>query len=140
METQRIQLAQMKRSGRNHFLQEAERSGERRSVEQRRAVVTIMDMHRPAARLAIGPELQHRSVKIISRNAGVRAGAGYEEARRGRLGTASAPDLAGNATRRCEAQPAADRAACAQRILGAGTAEGSVEGGGLLRQTETTTK
>jgi hypothetical protein len=68
------------------------------------------------------------------------AGAAYEEARRGRLGTASAPDLAGNATRRCEAQPAADRAACAQRILGAGTAEGSVEGGGLLRQTETTTK
>lgn len=61
----------------------------------------------------------------------------YEDARRGRLGSASAPDLAGNATQRCEAQPAADRAACVQRILGAGSTQGGVEGGGLLQQTTT---
>lgn len=65
------------------------------------------------------------------------AGAAYEEARRGRLGQAPAADLARNATQRCEAQPPADRAACVQRILGAGAAEGSVEGGGLIRRSET---
>lgn len=68
------------------------------------------------------------------------AGAAYEEARRGGLGAGPAADLSRNATQRCEAQPPADRAACVQRILGAGTAEGSVEGGGVLRRTETTTK
>ena len=65
------------------------------------------------------------------------AGAAYQEARRGRLGNAPAQDLARNATQRCNAQPPADREACIQRILGAGSAEGSVEGGGLLRRSET---
>jgi hypothetical protein len=66
------------------------------------------------------------------------AGAAFDEARRGRLGkAAAAADLSANATRRCEAQPAAERDACVQRILGAGSAQGSVEGGGLIRQTET---
>ena len=64
------------------------------------------------------------------------AGAAYDEARRGGLGSPSASDLSRNATQRCEAQPADDRQACVQRILG-GSAQGSVEGGGLLRQTET---
>jgi hypothetical protein len=48
--------------------------------------------------------------------------------------------LEANATARCEAQPAADRAACVQRILGAGSTQGSVGGGGLIRQTETPVK
>jgi hypothetical protein len=65
------------------------------------------------------------------------AGAAYEEARRGGLASPSASDLSSNATQRCEAQPPADRQACVQRILGAGSTQGSVEGGGLLRQTET---
>jgi hypothetical protein len=65
------------------------------------------------------------------------AGAAYEEARRGSLGTMPAPELARNATQRCEAQPASDRESCMQRILGAGKTEGSVGGGGLLRESET---
>lgn len=65
------------------------------------------------------------------------AGAAYEEARRGALAGPADTDLSRNATQRCEAQPPADREACVQRILGAGTAEGSVEGGGVIRSTET---
>ena len=66
------------------------------------------------------------------------AGAAYQEARRGVLGSGSgSANLTQNATARCEAQPPADREACVQRIMGAGSAEGSVEGGGILRQTET---
>lgn len=61
----------------------------------------------------------------------------YAEARKGALGSSSGSDLAKNATERCKAQPAADRAACEQRILGARTTEGSVKGGGIIRQTET---
>ena len=65
------------------------------------------------------------------------AGAAYDEARRGSLGNTPAAELARNATQRCEAQPLGDREACMQRILGAGKTEGSVSGGGLLRETET---
>ena len=65
------------------------------------------------------------------------AAAAYEEARRGGLANAPGTDLARNATQRCSAQPAADRDACVQRIKGAGSTEGSVGGGGLIRQTET---
>jgi hypothetical protein len=65
------------------------------------------------------------------------AGAAYEEARRNRLGQAPGADLARNATQRCDAQAPADREACVQRILGAGTTEGSVKDGGLIRRSET---
>jgi hypothetical protein len=65
------------------------------------------------------------------------AGAAYEEARRGSLGKTPDADLARNATQRCDAQPPSDRESCMQRILGAGKTEGSVGGGGLLRETET---
>jgi hypothetical protein len=68
------------------------------------------------------------------------AGAAYDEARRGRLANAPGSDLAANATQRCQAQPPADRADCVQRIVGAGKTEGSVQGGGLIRQTETPVK
>lgn len=65
------------------------------------------------------------------------AGAAYMEARRGALANAADTDLQQNATRRCDAQPPADRPACVQRILGAGSTQGSVEGGGVIRETET---
>jgi hypothetical protein len=65
------------------------------------------------------------------------AGAAYQEARRGGLGNVPPADLARNATQRCEAQPAGDLEACVQRILGAGSSEGSVGGGGILRRSET---
>jgi hypothetical protein len=64
------------------------------------------------------------------------AGAAYQEARRGALSAPAGADLSRNATQRCEAQPPADRDACVQRILGGGAAEGSVQGGGLIRSTE----
>jgi hypothetical protein len=67
------------------------------------------------------------------------AGAAYDEARRGRLDSGRV-DYTQNATQRCNAQPEADREACMQRILGAGSAQGSVEGGGIIRQTETTVR
>ena len=61
----------------------------------------------------------------------------HDAAKKGALAGGAGTDLQKNATARCEAQPAADRAACVQRILGAGTTEGSVQGGGLIRETET---
>lgn len=65
------------------------------------------------------------------------AGAAYEETRRGQLESAPAAELARNATQRCAVQPPADQQACMQRIMGAGTTQGSVGGGGLIRRTET---
>jgi hypothetical protein len=65
----------------------------------------------------------------------------YSEARRGALNNSGAGrNLAQNATQRCNAQPAADREACVQRITGTGSSEGSVKGGGIIRQTETVVK
>ncbi|QJW85486.1 hypothetical protein HK414_25795 [Ramlibacter terrae] len=61
----------------------------------------------------------------------------YDEAKKGALANNAGTDLQKNATARCEAQPQADRADCIQRIPGAGTTEGSVKGGGLIRETET---
>lgn len=67
------------------------------------------------------------------------ASAAYQEARRGGLATQES-QLSGNATQRCNAQPEADRADCVKRLTGAGSTEGSVNGGGLIRQTETKTQ
>lgn len=64
------------------------------------------------------------------------AGAALEESSRGGLATPRGA-LGANALARCDAQPAADRAACIARIQGAGKTEGSVEGGGVIRKTET---
>jgi hypothetical protein len=66
------------------------------------------------------------------------AGAALQDARRNRLDTGA--NFEANATARCNAQPAADREACVQRIIGAGSAKGSVEAGGVIRQTETPVK
>jgi hypothetical protein len=68
------------------------------------------------------------------------AAAALQEARRNRLETGAGANLEANATARCEAQPAADRAACVQRIQGAGSTQGSVGGGGLIREAETPVK
>ncbi len=68
------------------------------------------------------------------------AGAAYDEARRGQLDNGGSNSFTQNATQRCNAQPASDREACVQRILGAGSAQGSVNGGGILRETETKVK
>lgn len=66
------------------------------------------------------------------------ARAALQEARRNRLeGGAS---FRTNATARCNAQPAEDRDACVQRVIGAGSTQGSVEGGGLIRRAETPVK
>lgn len=68
------------------------------------------------------------------------AAAARQEARRNRLDTGSSASLEANATARCQAQPAADRAACVARVTGVGSTQGSVEAGGLIRQTETPVK
>jgi hypothetical protein len=68
------------------------------------------------------------------------AGAAYDEARRGQLDNSGSNGFAQNATQRCNAQPASDREACMQRILGAGSAQGSVHGGGIIRETVTPVK
>lgn len=64
----------------------------------------------------------------------------YGEARRGALGNSGSANFSQNAVERCKAQPAADQDACVQRIMGAGATQGSVKGGGLLRETETRVK
>lgn len=68
------------------------------------------------------------------------AGAALQEARRNRLQSQGSADLHANATARCNAQPVADRDACVQRVLGAGSTQGSVSGGGLIREVETPVK
>lgn len=68
------------------------------------------------------------------------ASAALQESRRNRLETGGHSTFQANATARCNAQPAADRDACVQRITGAGSTQGSVESGGLLRQVETPVK
>lgn len=64
----------------------------------------------------------------------------YGEARRGALGNSGSANFSQNAIERCKAQPAADQDACVQRIMGASSTQGSVKGGGLLRETETRVK
>ena len=67
------------------------------------------------------------------------AGAAAQASRRGNLTHASDETYRQNALARCQAQPAQDRQACEQRITGAGntTVEGSVLGGGAIRETVT---
>lgn len=55
------------------------------------------------------------------------------EARRSRLNDSPA-QYQQNALRRCDAHQGDDRSACEARMRGEGRAEGSVEGGGILRE------
>jgi len=69
------------------------------------------------------------------------AGAAREEARRGGLTAPAEGNAGANAMARCQLQPAADRADCEARVHGSGagttTTEGSVMGGGIIRETVT---
>ena len=67
------------------------------------------------------------------------AGAARAEAKRGRLREGGSPDYAANALARCKLHPPAERAECEARVRGSGdtSIEGSVLGGGLLRETQT---
>ncbi|SFM16575.1 hypothetical protein [Variovorax sp. OV329] len=68
------------------------------------------------------------------------AGAAAQASRQGTLSSASPETYRQNALARCNAQPAQDRQACEQRVLGTGatTIDGSVLGGGAIRETVTT--
>ena len=63
-----------------------------------------------------------------ARNAGA-------ERRAGRLNGGSG-NFAANALQRCDALQGDDKSACQARISGAGTTQGSVAGGGLIREIE----
>lgn len=67
------------------------------------------------------------------------AGAAKQEAQRNGLTSASPGTYDQNALERCQLQPVADRADCEARIRGTGASatEGSVMGGGVIRETVT---
>jgi hypothetical protein len=71
------------------------------------------------------------------------AGAALDQKKKGKLDNSGSP--AANATDRCNALPAKDRADCIARIAGPVgpnqrvTTSGSVEGGGMIKETTTTT-
>jgi len=64
------------------------------------------------------------------------AGAALQAARRHEL-TSGDGDLQRNAEARCNVFAGADRRDCLARVRGQGTVSGSVEGGGILRETVT---
>ena len=66
------------------------------------------------------------------------AGAARDAARRGQLTDADAASYKKNALDRCKALAGADARDCVTRINGGGTASGSVEAGGLYRESVTT--
>ncbi|WP_304307791.1 hypothetical protein [Pseudacidovorax intermedius] len=69
------------------------------------------------------------------------AGAAAQAARQGNLSSANADTYRRNALARCQLhQTSVDRAACEARVTGQGdtTIDGSVLGGGLIRETVTT--
>ncbi len=61
------------------------------------------------------------------------ANAALAEDKKGKLATPGAP-YQKNATLRCQALPAADKADCERRMRGEGTVSGSVESGGVSRE------
>ena len=65
------------------------------------------------------------------------AGAARQAASQGQL--TAAPDYTQNALARCQPQPPSERLACEQRVLGTGETaiQGSVLGGGVIRETVT---
>lgn len=66
------------------------------------------------------------------------AGAAHDERRTGQLQKSPEPTAA-NASARCEVLPAYQRSDCLARVAGQGASSGSVDGGGVLRETTTTT-
>lgn len=67
------------------------------------------------------------------------AGAAQEERRRGTLDDGQAGQYDQNAMQRCQTLPAAEQADCVKRVKGMGRQSGSVEGGGLIKETVTRT-
>jgi hypothetical protein len=65
------------------------------------------------------------------------AGAAYQEARAGRLGSGDG-EFERNRVARCNAQLPENRADCVRKANGEGQASGSVKGGGILRELITT--
>lgn len=66
------------------------------------------------------------------------AGAARDEARRARLRDGRPPsEYLENALKRCQRLPEADRADCEARVRGEGVQRGSVESGGIYRETRT---
>lgn len=65
------------------------------------------------------------------------AAAARKEAKRGQL-TSDGTAYEDNALARCKALPPADRPDCVKRVHGQGIVSGSVEGGGVYRETRTT--
>ena len=61
------------------------------------------------------------------------ARAALQAAQRGNL-TDATPDYQANRVARCTALEGIDRDACLARMTGAGTSEGSIAGGGILRE------
>jgi len=61
------------------------------------------------------------------------AGRAYAEAKRGGFADAQS-QFQQNARQRCDALKGIDRTACEQRMSGQGTVQGSVAGGGILRE------
>ncbi len=61
------------------------------------------------------------------------------EARKNPSPTANSAELRSNALARCENVPASDKAACERLALGKGSESGSVKGGGVIKETVTTT-
>lgn len=64
------------------------------------------------------------------------SGAAQAEKRRGTLDNNGA-NFDANAMQRCHVLTGEDRAACQARVVGLGSASGSVQGGGVLKQVET---
>lgn len=60
------------------------------------------------------------------------AGAAKQEAQRGNLRDSG--DYAGNASKRCAALPAEEKADCERRAMGEGSVSGSVGSGGVVRE------
>ena len=59
------------------------------------------------------------------------------DAKRGRLDNAQQSAFHRNALARCDVLPVEDRADCAARVEGRGVVSGSVEGGGIYKETAT---
>lgn len=66
------------------------------------------------------------------------AGAAYQAIRHNRLHDPNT-NYRENALARCQSLPAADRRDCESRVDGAGMSSGSVKGGGVFKETVTTT-
>ena len=64
------------------------------------------------------------------------SGAAQAEKRQGTLGN-NGSNFSANAMQRCYVFNGEERAACAARVAGMGSADGSVQGGGVIRQVET---